>query len=193
MANVLTVVWLVIAWVVMQTCIQVWTALMLPNPVERARQRLERKPVASLSLGVLFWGLTLLVGMALVKEGNPGGLQLFGWLVISPMLASSIIGGAAFAELVGSRIRPRMQSGSPMVALVGGALCTTLAGLLPVIGWVVFLPLIGFMSVGAGALGLFNKRRVAEQPERRPAQPEIIVSAVPMAPPVFPEQSAQQG
>ena len=165
MANVLTVVWLVIAWVVMQSAIQVWTALMLPNPVERARQRLERKPVASLFLGLLFWGVTLLLGTTLLKEGNPGGAQLLGWIVMAPMLASAIIGGAAFAELVGSRIRPRMQNDSRILALVGGALCTTLAALLPVVGWVVFLPIIGFMSIGAGALGLLSRRRVAEQSE----------------------------
>jgi hypothetical protein len=166
-ANVLTVVWIVIGYVVTNASLLIWAALMLPNPVERARQRLETKPVASFFLGMLFWAVTAVFSGAMLQNNTPGPVKLLGWLLAGPMLAGSVIGGAAFARLLAGRIQPRTSNGSPIQALVGGALCTTMAALVPVIGWFVFLPLAGFMSIGAGMLGVFSKREVAA--ERQPA------------------------
>ena len=171
MANVLTVVWFLIAYVVTNTSILVWAALMLPNPVERARLKLERKPVASFFVGAAVWAVTIVVASALLKEGSAAPLQLLGWMTAGPMLASSVVGGAAFANVLAVRLRPQMKSDSPLLALLGGALCTTLSGLLPVVGWVVFLPLVGFMSVGAGVMGLFRLPRRARRPQPAPTEP----------------------
>ncbi|MGV3722925.1 MAG: hypothetical protein ACO1SX_18660, partial [Actinomycetota bacterium] len=64
----------------------------------------------------------------------------------------------------------------------GGALLTTLSGLLPVVGWVVFFPVMTFIAVGSGALGILSKRRVAE------AAPQPHPYAAP-APALVPETS----
>ena len=157
MANVLTVVWLVIAYVVASTSMMVWAALMLPNPVGRAHQRLERHPVASFFLGAGVWALTFLFASALLKEGRHGLLQLMGWLIAIPGLAASVIGGGAWAQLLSERIRPKLKSEAQIPALIGGALCTALSGFVPVIGWIVFFPIVSFMAVGAGVVGLLRR------------------------------------
>lgn len=164
MANVLTVVWFVIGCVVFHTAILVWAALMLPNPVERARQRVERRPYPSFFLGLLFFGASLLVGVTMLSAGRHGLVQLLGWIVMGPMLASAVVGAAGFAKLVSSRIRPQMKSEAPLPALVAGSLCVALPGWLPVIGWFVFLPLTGLISVGAGLMAILSKREVAVLP-----------------------------
>jgi hypothetical protein len=170
MANVLGVVWLVIGLVVTQTSFLVWAALMLPGPVARARQRLELKPAASFFTGLLIFLGTLIVAINFLRHNNPGPVQLIGWMLAGPMLAGSVVGGAAFAQWVGSRIQAQTKNESPILALIGGALCTALAGLVPVVGWVVFLPVVGFMGIGAGTLGLFSKREVAA-PQPAPVAP----------------------
>jgi hypothetical protein len=167
MGNVLGFVWFIIAYVVAQTSLMVWAALMLPGPVERARLRVETKPYASFFTGVLVWGLSVLITMSMVRAGGHPAVQILGWALAAPMLASSVIGGAAFARLAGTRLRAQMKSEAAVPALIGGALVTSLAGLMPVIGWFVFYPIVGFMSVGAGAVGLFGRRR-APQPEAQP-------------------------
>ncbi|MFN3923103.1 MAG: hypothetical protein ACK4K6_05535, partial [Pseudarthrobacter sp.] len=167
MANVLTVVWFVIAYVAAQTSLMVWAALMFPDRVKRARERVETRPVASFFKGLLFWGVNLLLAFGIfIKEGNPGQIQLTGWLLLGPMLAGSVLGGAAFAEIVAERIRTRSGSDAVMPSLIGGALFTTLAGLMPVIGWFVFYPLVSLISVGAGFPALFREKkpRVVAQP-----------------------------
>ncbi len=162
MANVLTVVWFVIAYVVMNSAMQVWAGLMLPGPVERARERVERKPVACFFWGALILAVTAAVSLNLIAGGRPGPVQLLGWIVAGPMLAGSIVGGAAFSQLLAGRIQARQRTEAPMLALVGGALCTTLASLLPVIGWFVFIPVVGMISIGSGFPALFKRRRGAD-------------------------------
>lgn len=176
MANVLTVVWFVIAYVAAQTSLMVWGALMFPNRVQRARVNVESRPVACFFRGLLFWGINIALAMAFLKEGNPGPLQLMGWLIVGPMLAGSVLGGAAFAEIVAERIRTRSDSAAVMPSLIGGALFTTLGGLMPVIGWFVFFPLVSLISVGAGFPALFRARKPkadARPVEHLPAQSRL--------------------
>jgi hypothetical protein len=165
-ANVLTVVWFVIAYVVMNSAIQVWAGLMLPGPVERARERVERRPVACFFLGALILGITAAFSLSMLAAGSPGPVQLLGWIVAGPMLAGSIVGGSAISQLLAGRMQAQMRTESRMLALVSGALCTTLASLLPIIGWFVFLPIVGMISIGAGTLALFKRKR--KQVERQP-------------------------
>jgi hypothetical protein len=177
MANVLTFVWLVIAYIVTSTALMVWIALMLPRPVEAARRRLETRPGRSFALGLLFWIVTMVFAMSLLKEGRGAHLQLLGWAVMAPGLASSVIGGAAFAELVAARIRPQLRSEAVLPALIGGALCTTLSGLLPLVGWVVFFPIVSLMAIGSGAAGILEARRAT----KRARQPQPVATSLPDA------------
>lgn len=169
MANVLTAVWFVIAYVVTSSALMVWTALMLPNPVERARQRVATRPVASFFVGAGIWVFSALFLAAMLQEGRRAPLQLLGWASVAPMLTASVVGGAGIARLLSQRIRAQMKNDAALPALIGGALCTTLSGLLPVVGWLVFFPVMTFIAVGSGALGILSKRRVAEAvPRPRP-------------------------
>jgi hypothetical protein len=160
MGVVIGFVWLVIGYVLMQTGIQVWAALMLPNPVERARQRVLRQPTASFFVGLAFWVVSFTAGVFLIRI--PGAGSVIGYALMAPMLAASVIGGAAFSRILAERIKTKQRNESEISALIGGALATTVATLLPVIGWFMFLPLVGFIGIGAGALALVSRRRVAE-------------------------------
>lgn len=195
MANVLTAVWFVIAYVVTSSALMVWTALMLPNPVERARQRVVTRPVASFFIGAGIWIFSALLLVSMLQEGRPAPLQLLGWASAAPTLAASVVGGAGIARLLAERIRAQMKNDAPLPALIGGAVCTTLSGLLPVIGWVVFFPVMTFIAVGSGVLGILSKRRVAELvPQARPmTAPAPVLVAENSGGFILSEQPAQQG
>lgn len=176
MANVLTVVWFVIAYVVMNSAMQVWAGLMLPGPVGRARERIEKRPVACFFWGALILGVTAIFSLNMINGERPGPVQLLGWIVAGPMLAGSIVGGSAFSHLLARRIQAQMQSESHILALVGGAVCTTLASLLPVIGWFVFLPVVGIISIGAGFPSLFKR---ASKRVEQPVEIAAVASSTP--------------
>jgi hypothetical protein len=159
MANVLTVVWLVIGWIVSQTSILVWASLMLPDRVQRARERVESRPVVCFFFGLLVFVLTLVIATNLIKEGRPGHLQLFGWIFMGPMLAAGIIGGASIARIAADRIYAHSNAESTLPSMIGGALCTTASGFVPIVGWFLYFPVTGFISIGAGAMALLQRRK----------------------------------
>lgn len=184
MANVLSVVYAVIGFVVMHTAVLIWTALMLPRAVDRARQRLMVHPVISFIWGLVFFALTLVgiaaylplrgVGERMLNDGFQNlatrleATRAYGdtwflinvptWLIAAPILAGAVVGGAAYSQIFAARARLLMRTDSPLAALMLGALCTSLAYFLPFVGWFVFLPLVGLTSIGSGVLGIFSRR-----------------------------------
>lgn len=190
MGFILGIVWSVIGYVLTQTSLLVWTGLMFPNPVERARARVLAKPVASALTGLVIWGVTVFLAIAMLKEGNPGPIQLMGWIVLSPMLIASIIGLAGVAQVVSSRLQERSERIGRVSGLVGGAFCTTLAAFVPIIGWFVVAPVTAWIAVGAGVHALFVRPKAVQpvpQPYQVPAAPPVQAFALPEAAAVHPE------
>jgi hypothetical protein len=183
MGMVLGWLWFVIGYILMQSSANVWVALMLPKVVDRARQRIETRPVACFFIGL---PVTLGLGIpALISFQIPQGFFL-GFLALTPVFASSLLGGAAIAGILADRIQPLLKSESRIVSLTLGALGTTLCTLLPVVGWFMFLPVLGLMATGAGFLAWVSKREVAREaqpaPPPAPVAPPVQWSAYPQAP-----------
>ena len=164
MANVLGVVWTVVGWILTQVGAMLLIGLLFPNPVRRAERRILERPGRSFAAGLLFWVVSAFLTISLL-QAKAAPAQILGWLCAGPMLACSIFGGAALARLAGSRIREEAPHAPRLLCVLGGALCVTLAGLLPVIGWFVILPLSGFTAVGAGLWALAPGRRRISLPE----------------------------
>ncbi|HEX4143286.1 MAG TPA: hypothetical protein VHY91_07030 [Pirellulales bacterium] len=182
MATVYTVTFTVLGLVVMYSSLVVWTALILPAPVARARARLEAKPVASFFAGLAFFLLTLLAYVGFLVIRNPwlapvdeslqraSGILQFNrfyndayivlncvaWTVAAPAMVGWIIGGAGFAQLFASRARTLMHEDRPLLALGLGAITASFAFFLPPVGWFLFLPVVTLMSIGAGLLAILK-------------------------------------
>jgi hypothetical protein len=184
MASVYSIAFSVVGIIAIHSCLLVWTALLLPRPVERARQRLESRPVTSLLMGLFSCLLTIglvsafllfrpqsVRGVAELLEFLADNLHitrfynddwiitnLFVWLLAAPMMAGAIVGGAGFARLFAARAGALMRKDRPLLGLACGALCTSASYFMPIVGWFVFLPLVGLMSVGAGVGGMWGGR-----------------------------------
>ncbi|HTU24851.1 MAG TPA: hypothetical protein VMF30_05610 [Pirellulales bacterium] len=180
MASVYSVTFAVLGLVVMYSSLLVWTALILPAPVSRARARLEARPVASFFAGLVVFLLTVLlyVGFLLIRgrwlafvddalNDLASRLQYgrfyndaykisngFAWLLAAPAMIGWIVGGAGFAQLFATRARALMHEDRPLLALALGALTQSFAFFLPALGWFLFLPVITCMSIGAGLLAV---------------------------------------
>ncbi len=164
MANVLTVAWFVIAYIITMTGAMVWVALLFPARVASARRRLIESPRKSVFTGLLFWALSVFAAVVLLQSTKGGPIQLLGWFSLVPMLASSVLGGAALAELMAERIAQRATGISCFSSLLLGALATVLAGLVPFVGWMAIFPLATFGAIGGGLGGLFTRRSTRPEP-----------------------------
>lgn len=168
MANVLMVVWFLVGYIVTLSGALIWVTLMLPRPVSRARERIEDSPLRHFFLGLALWAITLVIAAACIGGGRHGGVQLLGWILIGPVLAGSMIGNAAVASILAQRMRALLVRDSPLLTLVGGATCTVLGALVPVVGWFVFTPVVGLIAIGAGTAGILTR---GASPVGTPAHP----------------------
>ena len=194
MANVYAVALSILGIVVAHACLLVWLALLLPGPVERARRHVEARPVLCLFVGIICTLVTigLLAGFSVLRAPlevrvdqlqdylsahlqfnrfyNDTWIIINGlvWIIAGPMLVAWIFGGAGIAQLFAIRARPLMRDDRPLVGLTCGAFCTAAAYFLPLIGWFIYLPVVGLISIGAGILGVCS-RAEPRQAEARPA------------------------
>lgn len=112
--------------------------------------------------------MALVVGIivaALLNQPAPP-LKLIGWIIYLLILVIASIGFSGLATLVAQRLNQLEPSLTPYGALSRGALFCVLATLVPILGWFVVAPLMGFASVGAGMEAIF-----ARAPAVAPSQP----------------------
>ncbi len=193
MATVLSLALTVIGCVVLHAALLVWTALVLPRPVERARQRLESRPIHCLITGVIaVAAAAALAGLFyLIRDPLQVGIEkllrylsdtmhvtrfyndttIFAnnlvWFLLTPVMACWVIGAAAIAQLFAIRARPLMRDDRPLLGVAWGALCTTASGFVPFVGWFLYVPAVGLISIGAGLLALVSRE---DPPRSKPRQ-----------------------
>ncbi len=205
MANVYSIAFTVLGVVVAHSCLLVWTAMVLPGPVDRARRRIETRPISCLLIGLVCCLITagLIAGFLAVRIHivvkmdellqylsdrlqftrfyNDAWILANGlvWLLTAPILAGFVFGGAGFARLFGIHARSMMREDRPLLGLSYGALCTSASYFLPLAGWFVFAPIVGLISIGAGICGILGRStaRGAESRSSTARRQEPILSS----------------
>jgi len=186
MANVYSIAFTVLGVVAAHCCLLVWTAIVLPGPVDRARRRIETRPVSNFFIGLacfaatvcLFGGFSAVRAQLVPKIDD--GLEYLSvhlqftrsyndawvltnwlqWPLAAPVFAGFIFGGAGFAQIFGIRARAMMRDDRPLLGLTFGALCTSTSYFLPLIGWFVYLPIVGLISIGSGICGMLGRSAI---------------------------------
>ena len=136
--------------------------LLLPAPVEKTRANLENSLGRSLLLGVVnftFFAILALVFFWLSEQsGGLGGVFIFfAGLITLGIVVFALFGLAAFANLLGDRMR---SGKTPFASDLRGGTLLLLAILAPYVGWFIFLPLILWTGFGA-AISAFRWRKKA--------------------------------
>jgi hypothetical protein len=130
-------------------------SLLLPGTVARAQTRLRITPGRCMALGAI-WLVTGLAPAAALMGTRAGPAQFLGWLIIAALLTLASLGAAGMAALMGERLRGGGAAASVHGGLVRGAITLELAGVFPIIGWFIAIPLITITSLGAGLFALLR-------------------------------------
>jgi hypothetical protein len=87
------------------------------------------------------------------KLHNPV-MRLLG-VAIALLLGSAMtVGASGLAQMMGRRIAGMSDGATEWGGLVRGSLAFSLACLVPIIGWMLFLPIVTILSMGAGIVAL---------------------------------------
>lgn len=150
-------------------CLSAWAlimsvALVFPAKADHARFRLVRKPWATSFIG---FGLWLAVGtLSIAMLANPLPLaKLVGWMGILGLLSIAAIGMSGLATLASERLRTMAPDQTVYTSLSKSAAFIVIAGVVPILGWFLIVPLLIFASTGAGVVALVAKtRQISEVP-----------------------------
>jgi hypothetical protein len=128
-------------------------ALVMPGTVERATVRITNRKGLSFTLGLL--GLFALMTLAgrLLKAPSPPARLAAVTLVLGG-LSTALLGGVALARALARRLR---ATDGPLGLrdLLRGVFLLETAVLLPIVGWLVVLPIAFLISLGAGLQSLW--------------------------------------
>jgi len=123
--------------------------LLFPNVSERARVATCQRTAKTFGLGLLLFLTLGIVGFAAL--GNPLPLvKLTGWMTILGLLAVAAVGMSGISQSAGFRLRELDPSLTLPQAFGRGAAFVVGATFLPILGWLLFGPILLLTSLGAG-------------------------------------------
>ena len=125
---------------------------LLPGRVARAQQIAQNSPGRAFVIGLgnfLFFGVLI----AIFAQGAELG-GLIAATILLALLAITAVGLSAINQIVQARLYP--NGGGVKVGLKTAVLLIA-AGLLPLLGWFVFTPILLLISLGAGIITLVQR------------------------------------
>ncbi len=127
-----------------------------PSLAGKTRRAADRGVVLCALTGVLPT-IGVIIGVIILSKLPGAGVLavLFAGLAIT----WGLIGATGFAAMIGERLWPDLASWKQTR---NGGLVVICCALLPVVGWIVLLPLIAIVGLGAHVLSFFSKAPVAQ-------------------------------
>jgi len=147
-------------------CLSAWAlimtlALIFPAKSGHARERLVARPWAAFFTGLAIWATIGVFGFVLLSIPLPIG-KLMGWTVIMGLLSVAAIGGAGLASLASQRLRELAPDMTPYASMSKSAAVIVVSGLVPLLGWFMIVPILTFVSTGAGLQALLSRQPEVE-------------------------------
>lgn len=142
-------------------CASMWALVMavsflMPARAERAQGVIEQGPWKCLGLGFLTVATLGVASIGLLSAPIPG-LKLLGTMLYLSLLGTASVGMSGLVLIIARRVRALEPSVSPYIALSRGAAMIVVGGLVPLLGWFLFAPVVLIVSLGAGARALLAR------------------------------------
>jgi hypothetical protein len=161
MADVFTVVFLVLGfWLALPAlCLTLRAAL--PKAVGATQRHVAQRPGRSLA-ACLVVGVPSFVVSVWATSALPGGGKLIGLLLIATLFLYSFVGIAGLATHLGQRLGSPADSDRPWLQTLRGAVCLVMPATIPVLGWFLICPVVFLLGVGATTVSFFNSGDTSE-------------------------------
>ena len=173
MTDVYIVVFTLIGMLLSLPALLVALNLLMPHVTRHAAARLDDTPYKSFGVGLFVTSLFL--AFILITANIPfGPIRAMSFFATFIGMGIGTLGAAAMSRLLGQRLTKLAHPTSELTNLVRGALVYELACLFPLVGWFVFIPLVGVTVMGAAALGLVDR---VWQFTKKPVPVQLAVSS----------------
>jgi hypothetical protein len=147
------------------------SAALWPRRVRLAAGRCEVNAIRSFFVGVVVTTIMVVVTTIAGKAMGAVG-QVIAWAIVSLYTVYANVGVAGLATHVGRRLPSPADERMPWRATIRGGVALELMFLIPIVGWVVLLPISIIIGSGAATLTFFGRTsRAAEVAPPLPAAP----------------------
>jgi hypothetical protein len=119
-------------------------------------------PGRSLGIGFvnfLFFAMLALVLLSVAENAGPfirGVLTIPATIILALLAIALSLGLTGMANLIGERVFPGLPAWKQ---ILWGTICLSAACALPLVGWFLLLPYVGFVGIGAVILGYIQKAK----------------------------------
>ena len=140
----------------------VMNALFAPR-IERTKSVAQSMPVRSAGIGLVNFVFFAVIAIVLLSVAESTGPFIRSILIIPAVVILAALsfvlslGLVAMSNLIGERIFPNF---SAWKQTLWGTVCLGLACALPFVGWLLLLPYVGFVGIGAVILGFLQREKV---------------------------------
>ena len=166
MADVYTVTFILIGILLSLPAFLVGLNLLLPQVTKRAQTRLTQTPGRCFLLGVPVTAAFAL-WITIISQVSFGPIQATAYVAAIVGMGVGTIGAAGLTRLLAHRLHDISDTAPELTHLLRGAVIYELACLFPIVGWFLFIPLMGVTLVGAATFALLGWL----------PKPQIVVSA----------------
>ena len=137
------------------------------SSIKKTQRVISQMPGRAFGVGFInfmFFGVILIILFTLA-DGNANrvssvirGILLIPTLTLAALLSAVLsFGLAGIANILGERIFPESNA---LKRNIYGTVVLSLACALPVVGWFLLFPYVGFIGIGAFILGLFQRENI---------------------------------
>jgi len=126
---------------------------LFPQYVDRCRRRVQAAPLRRLGLGLVCAAPTAVAGAILLRAPSPV-LKFSGAVLLLLLVLAGLVGSAGVAAQAGLGLATPGDGRESWRLVLRGGLVMGLTFILPVIGWLLILPSVLLIGVGAALLAL---------------------------------------
>lgn len=158
LADVFTFLFVILGFIIVYVAYWLATAGLFPKLTERCAERLTQSPVKSALLGIVLWGLALVVGFAISAKAPSVPIKVvgIGLTIVSSLIA--LAGSSGLAWKIGAGMKSARDEAEPWRRVLRGGIVLALTFVLPFIGWFFVMPLT--FAAGFGAFILAWPKRI---------------------------------
>ena len=152
-STVLAWLFVALAFVIAAPALFMLTNGLWPKLAGKSRRAADRGVVLCALIGILP-AIAIVIGVVVISKLPGAGA--FAVLFAGVAITWGIIGTTGFATMIGERLWPDLAHTAPWKLTRNGGLVLICCALLPVVGWIVLLPLIAIVGWGAHVLSIFS-------------------------------------
>jgi hypothetical protein len=178
LADVFTVVFIILGFLIVFVGYWLLAAGLFPRFVARCSETLGSAPVKCTLLGAVTFAPLVAVGFLISNKAGHAGGKVFGLAIVLLAVLAALLGSAGLALRVGQGLKSARDEQEPWRRVLRGGIVLALAFVLPFLGTFLVLPLAFVSGFGASLFACFRRQPAVVRADAAQPVPAVLPIAL---------------